>query len=409
MKPNKPSEIELPSWIFQCNPDQYDIDGLLASEAREVLFAARQNSSRMLQGDTVFIWRAKGKRNASSGIVARGHLLDTPRERIDDSPGSTFWTNPSDANTRQMRVRLHVSQVANKKEIIQRDWLLVDPVLKDLSILKMANKTNFPVEGDQLKRIEELWENTGNPWSRAQSVAALYVYHQTYGGSLSLRPDAPIAKTATLTGRAVKGFYNKVLNFRHIDPRDKRAGFSGAGETDREVWREFYDPTTEEIKAEELELEFRRLWYGAEIGNTSSGTRPTSQQPEPSSKELLRKYRPGPTPQPGEYSVTNTEHDNWFVYVLKLGNREVAKVGFSHDPKKRLKQYNLAIMPEITGLKWSLAFTHRVEDAEKAKNVEQTVLSAFSGNRLPSNGEILRDVDTLEVQLAIIQAAKEVL
>jgi hypothetical protein len=45
-------------------------------------------------------------------------------------------------------------------------------------------------------------------------------------------------------GRAVSGVYNKVMNFRAIDPRDERSGMSGGGETDRRVWSEFYDEAT---------------------------------------------------------------------------------------------------------------------------------------------------------------------
>ncbi|MFT4767447.1 MAG: hypothetical protein ACI8RN_000573 [Glaciecola sp.] len=37
-------------------------------------------------------------------------------------------------------------------------------------------------------------------------------------------------------GRAVTGVYNKVMSFRHIDPRDERAGMSGGGDMVREVW-----------------------------------------------------------------------------------------------------------------------------------------------------------------------------
>jgi hypothetical protein len=63
--------------------------------------------------------------------------------------------------------------------------MITDPILSDLTILKMANMSNYVVEGEHLKRIGDLWENTGVSWSRAESIAALRAYHQTYGGSLS--------------------------------------------------------------------------------------------------------------------------------------------------------------------------------------------------------------------------------
>ena len=42
-------------------------------------------------------------------------------------------------------------------------------------------------------------------------------------------------------GRAITGVYNKVMNFRAIDPTDPRAGLSAGGQVEHAVWDEFYD------------------------------------------------------------------------------------------------------------------------------------------------------------------------
>jgi len=361
----------------------------------------------MSPGDTVYLWRSQGKKKAAAGIIAKGKLIDTPSERPDTGPGLEYWVDPSNARASRLRVALRVDEVANKKEVIQRAWMLDDPILRELNILKMANMSNYVVEDEKKTRIDELWENTGVSWSRAQSIAALRTYQQTYGGSLSQLPGSPIPETATLIGRAVKGVYNKVLNFRHIDPRDERAGFSGGGAIDREVWEEFFDPATQEINADALEQEFRRLWK-------AQGDLPqTRSEDEGFGETGLEKnshqggYRPGPTPQAADYKVSTNQHDHWYVYILVLSNHKAVKVGMSHDPKSRLKTYNHTIMPELTGLDWKLAFTHRVSNAEKAQQIEQEVLREFSVHQLPSNGEILREVDAMSVQLAIIKAAGE--
>ena len=54
-------------------------------------------------------------------------------------------------------------------------------------------------------------------------IWALRVYHQTYKSPVSKKRSSPVGKTATLIGRPVTGVYNKVMNFRSIDPRDQRA------------------------------------------------------------------------------------------------------------------------------------------------------------------------------------------
>jgi hypothetical protein len=60
-------------------------------------------------------------------------------------------------------------------------------------------------------------------------------------------------------GRAISGVYNKVINFRHLDPRDERDGMSGAGEADARVWDEFFDKVSGALRLDELEADFNRL------------------------------------------------------------------------------------------------------------------------------------------------------
>jgi hypothetical protein len=77
---------------------------------------------------------------------------------------------------------------------------------------------------------------------------------------VSRLPGSPVAEIALALGRAVSGVYNKLMNFRAIDPRDQRAGMSGGGETDRRVWAEFYNEAAGDLRHPELEREFNRLW-----------------------------------------------------------------------------------------------------------------------------------------------------
>lgn len=359
----------------------------------------------MARGDTVYLWRSQGKEKVVAGIVAKAHIEESPRKRPDAGPGRAFSIGQSASDQNRSHVLIRIDRKANAKEVLKREWFVEDPILKDLTILKMANMTNYILDGAHQRRVDDLWQNTGADWTRAESIAALRAYHRTYGGSLSQLPGSPIADTAILIGRAVKGVYNKVLNFRHIDPRDARKGFSGNGEVDREVWAEYYDAKTSELDEGRLEREFSRLWSVAITSRQESQHTATISTSEPSPGKSNGTYRPGPLPQAAEYTVSTTEHDDWFVYLLVLSNKKAVKVGFSHDPNTRLRTYNHAIMPELTGLSWSLGFMHKVTDANTAQRIEQHVLQVYSEHQLASNGEILRDVDATKVQLTIIRAA----
>ena len=77
---------------------------------------------------------------------------------------------------------------------------------------------------------------------------------------------SPVAETALLLGRAVSGVYNKVMNFRALDPRDQRVGMTGGGAMDRRAWADFYDPASAALDGQRLAAEFQRLWHMASEG-----------------------------------------------------------------------------------------------------------------------------------------------
>ena len=87
----------------------------------------------------------------------------------------------------------------------------IDPILEDLSILKNAQGTNFQVTDIQGKRLIELVSNTGKPWSKSESVAALYLYTQLLDKPISKSNDSEVAQLGVKIGRATTGVYNKII------------------------------------------------------------------------------------------------------------------------------------------------------------------------------------------------------
>jgi len=164
-------------------------------------FGRHTSRRSMRRGDRVFIWRAKGGGKAPAGVIASGWLAEAPRMQADDSLGATLWrgNQPKIA----LRVVINVDQVARgPREEVQRSWLLEDPVLKDLRILRFASETNYQLTPTQAARLEVLWAHTGRDWSRDESVAGLWAYARTYGGAVSRMPGSPVAIVAERIGRA---------------------------------------------------------------------------------------------------------------------------------------------------------------------------------------------------------------
>jgi predicted HNH restriction endonuclease len=245
------------TWIFQCSPERFDIDGYLSSLPTRFVWLVTRYGDEMRPGDRVFIYRT----GIDAGVVAEAEIIGGPELRPEDPEAVPFWRGDRTGAAEVVpRAQLRLMRVAGTREVLRRDWLLEDPVLRDLPNLKMAAGTNYPISSAHAERIAALWDRTGRDWTRNESVAGLWAYHQTYGGPVSRVSGSPVADVALIIGRAIGGVYNKVMNFRAIDPREERAGMSGAGETDRRVWAEFYDAAARDLRQDDLEREFNRLW-----------------------------------------------------------------------------------------------------------------------------------------------------
>ena len=53
------------TWIFQSNPDEFDIDAYLASRPAQVAWLVTRYALEIAVGDRVYFWRNKGKQDAS--------------------------------------------------------------------------------------------------------------------------------------------------------------------------------------------------------------------------------------------------------------------------------------------------------------------------------------------------------
>jgi len=260
---------EVQSWIFQANPDRFDIDGYLQTRPHEFSWLVTRYQNELNIGDRVYIWRSKGTGNGTAGIIAESRVVHLPVERLDESVAQPYWKSDAENQSPRPRVLLKLIRVANKKEIVKRDWLIGDPILSDLTILTMANATNYRIDEKHIDRLESLWAKTGNDWNRDESVAGLWAYQQTLGQEVSRGKGTPVSIVSILIGRAVTGVYNKVMNFRSLDPRDDRKGLSGGGNTDKVVWKEYFDEGKNSLMETNLDDEFHRLW-GDELRLTKS-------------------------------------------------------------------------------------------------------------------------------------------
>lgn len=149
------------TWIFQCAPDRFDIEGYLALGLPRITWTVRQNGKRMAVGDDVFLWRAAGKKGGVAGIFTLGRINSPLWTGPDHVEARAFWIDQAGADQEQPRVWLAMPPGADATVAIARDRLRADPACADLLILRQAAGTNFPVEPDAARRLHELWAQAG--------------------------------------------------------------------------------------------------------------------------------------------------------------------------------------------------------------------------------------------------------
>ena len=84
------------TWIFQGNPDEYDMDGYLASRPSQVVWLVTRYAKDILPGDRVYLWRNQGKAKAVAGVIAEAIVTEAPQLRDEDAEGLPFWRETSE-------------------------------------------------------------------------------------------------------------------------------------------------------------------------------------------------------------------------------------------------------------------------------------------------------------------------
>jgi hypothetical protein len=145
-----PSEPARSAFIFQANPDYYDIDGAV-HELSEMNWTVKQNAKRVHRGDRVYIWRSGEE--SRRGIIAMGTVLTEPAT-LPDQEGRRFIRNVAKFEGEQLRVRLSIDRVLDPPLLATELARHAD--LADLLVLKVANNTNYRLTPRQEVALAEL-------------------------------------------------------------------------------------------------------------------------------------------------------------------------------------------------------------------------------------------------------------
>ena len=110
-------------WIFQGNPDVFDIDTYLKNNSL-VRWSVNQAhyAPQMHTGDEMFLWKSAGRNKAKSGIVAFGRLLGEPQLMPDDAGSEGLWSEESDSSQVMLRIDARIEiKCLESKRVIRRE------------------------------------------------------------------------------------------------------------------------------------------------------------------------------------------------------------------------------------------------------------------------------------------------
>jgi EVE domain-containing protein len=222
------AQLALPAraWIFQANPKSYDVLKAVRTLPEDD-WTVTDYTAEIGPGDRVYVWMA----GSDGGIVAVADVLDRPSKRGLRPEARGFVHDPR-FQEEQLRVRLAIRRALDP--ILSRREIQVHAALRELSILKFSNATNFRVRREEAEVIETMIDR--------------------HAESLDLRSPASLRK-----------LYERFLQTRPYNPYKKWA----------EELRSFLQWVSETPRGQRATQEFQeRLWDSNAVSSVGRGDIP---------------------------------------------------------------------------------------------------------------------------------------
>lgn len=141
------------TWIFQANPKKYRILDSLVAE-KEELWNLNQHAHAVQEGDRVLIWIS----GDNAGIYAVGTVVSMPMFTQDTPSGMRYWLTPAEGTKVKPRVLVRYDRLLLDLPLTKA-FLMTDPILSELRILKCAMGTNFAVTDEQCCALDDWLED----------------------------------------------------------------------------------------------------------------------------------------------------------------------------------------------------------------------------------------------------------
>lgn len=150
------------TWIFQGNPDEFDVDAYLQQSAFVYwLVKLGAHQQQVSIGDRVFFWRARGSSKMQPGIVASGLVRELPVsanmvERPEALSGN-LWKSEIPSTGMMAGIELDDVRLSPEAGMLLLRVVRHDPILSRMTIVTRRTGTNFKVKPDEAAQLDRLW------------------------------------------------------------------------------------------------------------------------------------------------------------------------------------------------------------------------------------------------------------
>ena len=134
-------------WIFQGNPNQFDLDRYLRSRG-EIRWQVTEHANLIKIGDKVLIWRS----GTDPGVVAECSVGSGPSAALEEDASDLYLTKPG-AGQKVICCKLTVLDRYPSQPI---PWAHIKQALPELGIIKAPQSTNFAVTNTEYSQILSL-------------------------------------------------------------------------------------------------------------------------------------------------------------------------------------------------------------------------------------------------------------
>ncbi len=158
------------AWIFQGNPNRFDIDDYLSRYPQLIYWRTNRYVKDIAVGDPVFIWRA----GSHAGAVAVGRVVEAPTQarsvKQPEALGDDLWM-AEEANPEELKTGIELAEVRLTVEdgMVPRELAKKDAAFGASTIIAVPNGTVFRLSAEELAALEHLW---GSPVGAAPSTGA---------------------------------------------------------------------------------------------------------------------------------------------------------------------------------------------------------------------------------------------